>query len=163
METQNLKFVNKSPNPDPSYAHDGDSGFDLRAWIKGDEPNVFIDIDYMYGIILKPLERCLVHTGLHFELPEHTEMQVRPRSGASLKQGLTVLNAPGTVDNKYIGEVCVIAYNSSHKDIIIKTGDRIAQAVLCPVYLKELVNLSKVTNLDETERGADGFGSTGVN
>lgn len=156
IDTQNIKFVNKSNNPDPTYANDGDSGFDLRAWIdcEGD--------DQLY-ISLAPLERRMIHTGLYFELPKHTELQVRPRSGTSLKQGLIVLNTPGTVDEKYRGEVCVIVINLSNEFIKIHNGDRIAQAVLMPVYNFYLTSLEKVSEIDEnTGRGKNGFGSSGT-
>jgi dUTP pyrophosphatase len=127
-------FTNNSNNTDPEYAKVGDSGFDLRAFIS--EP-----------ITLKPLERKLVPTGLRFELPTNTELQVRPRSGMALKYGISVLNTPGTVDEGYRGEVGV--------------GERIAQGVIMNVVGQGISNLVKVNNLSETERGEGGFGSTG--
>lgn len=147
-----LEYVNLSDNPDPSYSHVGDSGFDLRAWIT--EGN--------RSIVLESLERRMVHTGLYFKLPEYTELQVRPRSGCSIKEGLSVINTPGTCDEMYRGEVCVLAVNLSNSRLVINSGDRIAQGVLCPVYNSRIVNLSKVDKIDDdTERGSDGFGSTG--
>ena len=141
-------FTNNSNNPDPEYAKVGDSGFDLRAYIS--EP-----------ITLKPLERKLVPTGLRFELPSNTELQVRPRSGMALKYGISVLNTPGTVDEGYRGEVGVIAVNLSNEDYTIQPGERIAQGVIMNVVGQGISKLVKVNNLSETERGEGGFGSTG--
>ena len=155
-----VKFVNESPNTDPEYAKEGDSGFDLRAWITEEETE---SVDELY-VTLKPLERRLIHTGLYFELPKDTEGQVRSRSGCSLKQGLIVLNSPGTIDSRFRGEVGIIAINLSNEDIKIKNGDRIAQMVICPVFCKECVNLIKQKSIDKnTERGSEKFGSTGIN
>ena len=161
-DVKTVKFVNVSPNADPQYAHDGDSGFDLRAWIGEFDEGAKVDGNGQYTLTLKSLERRLIHTGIYLELPEYTEAQVRPRSGMALKQGLSVLNTPGTVDNKYVGEVGVIAVNLSKKPITITNGDRIAQLTIMPVYLKELINLVKVEEVSETERGSKGFGSSGV-
>ena len=152
LEQQTLKFVNKSPNEDPFFKCKNDSGFDLRAWVQDDD-----------CIVLSPMKRTLVHTGLYFSLPENTEIQVRSRSGLSLKDGIIVLNTPGTVDQSYTGEVCVILINLSEQDFVIHTGDRIAQAVLMPVYNQPLVDLVPVDKIsDDTERGTGGFGHTGV-
>lgn len=157
-----LKFVNKSPNPNPQYAHDGDSGMDLRAWVRDEDANITDILGKKY-ISIQPFERRLIHTGIYVDLPENTEIQVRTRSGCALKQGLVVLNSPGTVDNFYRNEICVIAINLSNENIMICNGDRIAQMVLCPVYLKELVDLEEVDEINtNTERGTDGFGSTGI-
>ncbi len=144
------KFVNKSNNPDPEYAKEGDSGFDLRAFIE--QP-----------ITLKPLERKLIPTGLSFELPPNTELQVRPRSGMALKHGISCLNTPGTVDEGYRGDVGVIAVNLSNDEYTIQPGERIAQGVIMNVIGQRISNLSKVESLSETERGDGGFGSTGKN
>ena len=141
-------FTNNSNNPDPEYAKVGDSGFDLRAYIS--EP-----------ITLKPLERKLVPTGLRFELPTNTELQVRPRSGMALKYGISVLNTPGTVDEGYRGEVGVISVNLSNEDYTIQPGERIAQGVIMNVVGQGISKLVRVNNLSETERGEGGFGSTG--
>lgn len=142
------KFTNNSNNPDPEYSNVGDSGFDLRAFIS--EP-----------ITLKPLERKLIPTGLRFELPTSTELQVRPRSGMALKYGISVLNTPGTVDEGYRGEVGVIAVNLSNEDYTIQPGERIAQGVIMNVVGQGMSKLVRVNNLSETERGEGGFGSTG--
>lgn len=150
MEKKIIRIVNKSPNPDPVYAKEGDSGFDLRAWT--DEP-----------IILKPLERKLVHTGIYCELPEDTEIQVRPRSGCALKMGLSVCNTPGTIDLFYSGEIGVIAINLSNENLTINNGDRIAQAVLCPVFNSLNVEFEKISEVSSNEkRGNAGFGTTGI-
>lgn len=142
------KFTNNSNNPDPEYANVGDSGFDLRAYIP--EP-----------ITLKPLERKLIPTGLKFELSPNTELQVRPRSGMALKHGISVLNTPGTVDEGYRGDVGIIAVNLSNEEYTIQPGDRIAQAVIMNVVGQGISDLVKVTNLSDTTRGDNGFGSTG--
>ena len=144
------KFINNSNNEDPTYAKEGDSGFDLRAFI--DEP-----------VTLKPLERKLIPTGLKFELSPNTELQVRPRSGMALKHGISVLNTPGTVDEGYRGDVGIIAVNLSNEDYTIQPGERIAQAVIMNVVGHRLSNLEKVENLTETERGDTGYGSSGKN
>jgi len=144
------KFINNSNNEDPTYAKEGDSGFDLRAFI--DEP-----------VALKPLDRKLIPTGLKFELSPNTELQVRPRSGMALKHGISVLNTPGTVDEGYRGDVGIIAVNLSNEDYTIQPGERIAQAVIMNVVGHRLSNLEKVENLTETERGDTGYGSSGKN
>lgn len=153
----NIVFVNKSDNPNPEYQHVGDSGFDLRAFITVDEGGE------ERKITLQPLERRLVHTGLYFELARGTELQVRPRSGNAIKRGLTVINTPGTVDSQYRGEVCVLLINLSLQDQEVENGDRIAQAVICPVYTKEDCTLTEVEEIStNTERGTGGFNSTGI-
>ena len=144
------KFINNSNNPDPTYAKEGDSGFDLRAYIS--EP-----------VTLKPLERKLIPTGLKFELSPNTELQVRPRSGMALKHGISVLNTPGTVDEGYRGDVGIIAVNLSNEDYTIQPGERIAQAVIMNVIGHRVSNLEKVETLTETERGDTGYGSSGKN
>jgi dUTP pyrophosphatase len=146
----NLKFENKSNNPDPEYAKIGDSGFDIRANIE--EP-----------IILGPLDRYLIPTGLFFELPECFELQVRPRSGLAAKNGVTVLNTPGTVDDQYRGEVKIILVNLSNVNFTVNHGDRIAQGILANVSGQRLVNLMKVDTINkDTDRADGGFGSTGT-
>lgn len=132
--------------PAPAYAKAGDAGFDLRAAI--DDP-----------ILLGPTDRMIVPTGLKMAIPLGYEVQVRPRSGLVAKEGLTVLNTPGTIDSGYRGEVGVIAYNASDEPVIINRGDRIAQAVMAPLIEAQIYFIEA---LDETERGAHGFGSTGV-
>lgn len=145
-----FKFTNKSNNPDPEYATAGSSGFDLRANL--DEP-----------VTIKPHSVQIIPTGLYFEIPDNFEIQVRPRSGLAAKNGVTVLNTPGTIDADYRGEIKVILINHSDVGFFVNHGDRIAQAVIASVIGKNFVNLTKVNNIDEnTERGSGGFGSTGV-
>lgn len=143
-----LGFKNESNNQDPEYIYEGDSGFDLRA-------------NLTESVTLKPLERYMVPTGLSFEIPIGYEIQVRPRSGLAAKQGLSVLNSPGTVDQGYTGEVKVILVNLSNDTVTINHGERIAQAVLCPVITKRTATLKSLTQIHSTDRGDGGFGSTG--
>jgi len=151
MYKMNLKFVNKSNNPDPEYATDGSSGFDLRAFVDG-------------FMTLKPREFKIVPTGLSFDIPENMEIQVRSRSGLAAKNGVCVLNSPGTVDADYSGTIGVILINHSDEPFVIKNGDRIAQAVLTSVFSKNVVELEKIDEITKkTERGSGGYGSTGVN
>lgn len=146
----NFKFKNESDNPDPEYATAGSSGFDLRANLES-------------PITIPPHGVRIIPTGLYFEIPENFEIQVRPRSGLAAKNGVTVLNSPGTVDADYRGEVKVILINHSEVDFFVNHGDRIAQAVIASVIGKNFVKLEKVNNINEnTERGSGGFGSTGV-
>ena len=141
-----IKVVNKSKYNLPTYAKDLDSGMDVRANIE--DP-----------IILKPLERALVPTGLFFELPDNLEIQVRPRSGLAIKEGITVLNTPGTVDAGYRNEVKVILINLSNQEVTIEPGERIAQIVLSKIYRD---TLEEVLYIDEnTDRGLLGFGKSG--
>jgi len=132
---------------DPEYNYPSDSGFDLYSTV---------DLE------LKPFDRALVPTGLRFDIPDGTEIQVRPKSGLALKQGLTVLNTPGTVDSGYNGEIKVIIFNSSNLPVSIIKGMKIAQAVLCPVINGKWVDLVKVSNIEDKDRGDNGFGSTGI-
>ena len=141
-----IKVVNKSKHPLPHYATTQSAGMDLRANL--DEP-----------IILKPLDRTLVKTGIFMELPMGYEAQVRPRSGLAFKKGITVLNTPGTIDADYRGEVGVILVNLSNKDFVIEDGERVAQMVIAK---HEQPSWEEVEVLIETERGAGGFGSTGI-
>jgi dUTP pyrophosphatase len=131
----------------PKYNYESDSGFDLHA---------------IEDVLVEPLGRVLVPTGLKFDIPKGFEIQVRPKSGLALKEGLTVLNTPGTVDEGYDGEVKVIIYNVNGKSYQIKKGQKIAQAVLCPVRAGRSVNLREVIELTQKERGNNGFGSTGI-
>ena len=142
----NVQIINKSKHQIPAYETEGSAGMDLRANINE-------------AIILKPLERVIIKTGLFIALPIGFEAQVRPRSGLAAKKGITVLNAPGTVDADYRGEIGVILVNLSNEDFTINDGERIAQLVIAK---HERVNWKEVSVLDETERGAGGFGSTGV-
>lgn len=141
-----VQVINKSKHPLPAYATALSAGMDLRANIN--EP-----------IVLKPLERCLVPTGLFIALPPSYEAQVRPRSGLAIKKGITVLNAPGTIDADYRGEVCVVLVNLSSEPFVIEDGERIAQMI---VARHEQVEWDEVEVLTDTERGAGGFGHTGV-
>ena len=141
----NVKIINRSHHALPAYATVLSAGMDLRANL--DAP-----------ITLRPLERCLVPTGLFIALPQGYEAQVRPRSGLALKKGITVLNTPGTIDADYRGEIGVILVNLSAEEFIINDGERIAQMV---VARHETVAWEAVETLDETERGAGGFGHTG--
>lgn len=140
-----IKIVNKSKHPLPSYETPLSAGMDLRA-----------DIDS--PMVLRPMERAIVKTGLYIALPEGYEAQVRPRSGLAIKKGITCLNSPGTIDADYRGEIGVILVNLSREDFVINDGDRIAQMVIARHEKAEWVTAEE---LDETVRGAGGFGSTG--
>ena len=141
-----VKIINHAKHPLPSYATAGASGLDLRVHIKE-------------SITLQPLQRALVGTGLHIALPKGLEAQVRPRSGLAMKHGITVLNSPGTIDADYRGEIKVLLINLSDQPFVIEDGERIAQLV---VAAYEQVTWLPVTELDDTPRGAGGYGSTGV-
>lgn len=143
----NVQVINKSKHPLPAYATVASAGMDLRANLN--EP-----------IVLKPLQRCLVPTGLFMALPVGYEAQVRPRSGLAVKKGITVLNTPGTIDADYRGEVCVILVNLSTEDFVIEDGERIAQMVIAH---HEQVEWQPVEVLEDTERGSGGFGHSGTN
>jgi dUTP pyrophosphatase len=142
-----IKFINKSNNKNPDYAKEGDSGFDLRANENGS---------------LKPLERKLVGTGLYFELPKGYELQIRPRSGLAYKNGITVLNSPGTVDTGYRGEIKVLLVNLSDEKFNWEKGERIAQGVIAHRISTDYGKLIEVKEISESERGEGGFGSTGT-
>ena len=141
-----VRIINKSRNPLPSYQTLSSAGMDLRAEL--DEP-----------VRLEPLERAVVGTGLYMELPDGYEAQIRPRSGLAAKQGITVLNSPGTIDADYRGEIGVILANVSNAEVTIQHGDRIAQMVISQYQQAEWI---EVESLSETDRGSGGFGSTGV-
>lgn len=141
-----LNIVNKSNNAMPAYETVNSAGMDLRAYLPDGE------------LVIKPMQRTLVPTGLFMEIPVGYEGQVRPRSGLAIKSGITVLNSPGTIDADYRGEVKVILINLSDVDFMIKSGDRIAQLVIAKCEQMEVV---EVETLSETERGAGGFGHTG--
>ena len=141
-----LNIVNKSDNALPAYETVNSAGMDLRAYLPDGE------------LVIKPMQRALVPTGLFMEIPVGYEGQVRPRSGLAIKSGITVLNSPGTIDADYRGEVKVILINLSDVDFVIKSGDRIAQLVIAKHEQPEVV---EVEVLSETERGAGGFGHTG--
>ena len=141
-----VKIINKGHQPLPAYATPQSAGMDLRANI--DAP-----------VTLRPLERKLIPTGLYMALPEGYEAQIRPRSGLALKHGLTVLNSPGTIDSDYGGEVMVLLVNLSGDDFTVNDGERIAQMVIAR---HETARFETVSQLDDTERGAGGYGHTGV-
>jgi dUTP pyrophosphatase len=141
----NLHIINKSNNPMPAYETEFSAGMDLRAFITE-------------NIVLKPLQRSLVPTGLFIELPVGFEAQIRPRSGLAFKNGITVLNTPGTIDADYRGEIKVILVNLSADEFVIKSGERICQMIISK---HEKANLVEVDVLSDTIRGAGGFGHTG--
>lgn len=140
----------KKIHPDavtPKYAYPSDSGFDLHS---------------VEEIILPAFGRALVPTGLIFQFDENLEIQVRPKSGLAINQGLTVLNTPGTVDHGYSGEIKVIIFNTNNTSVTIPKGMKIGQAVLCPVFMGKNVQIVDIEELEERDRGANGFGSTGI-
>ena len=141
-----IRVINKSKNGLPAYETMHAAGMDLRA-------------DLEIGIQLKPLERTLVPTGLHIELPEGFEAQIRPRSGLAYKHGISIVNSPGTIDADYRGEIKVLLINLSTEIFEINTGDRIAQMVIAK---HEKINWDEVEDLNETSRGVGGYGHTGV-
>jgi dUTP pyrophosphatase len=145
MTQLSINIINRSSNPLPAYATSGSSGMDLRA-------------DLPAPITLKPLERVFIPTGLYMELPAGFEAQVRPRSGLAIKQGLTCLHTPGTIDADYRGEIKVILINLSGENQVIGHGDRIAQMVIQKV---EQITWIPVTEIEATERNEGGFGHTG--
>ena len=145
MSKINVRIINKSSNELPAYATDGSAGMDIRADLTG-------------PLVLKPLERQLVPTGLFIELPLGYEAQIRPRSGLAIKHGITCLNTPGTIDSDYRGEIKVILINLSNEDQALHPGDRIAQMVIAAV---EQVEWHQVETISETVRSAGGFGHTG--
>lgn len=140
-----IKVINKSTNALPSYETMASAGMDLRAHLD-------------QAITLKPMERKLIPTGLSMELPAGYEAQIRPRSGLALKNGITLLNAPGTIDADYRGDIGIILVNLSTEDFTVQPGDRIAQMVIAKY---EQIQWEQVEDLSETKRGAGGFGSTG--
>ena len=140
-----IKIINHSSNPLPGYATQGSSGMDIRASLETPKT-------------LRSLERALIPTGLFIELPEGYEAQIRPRSGLALKQGITCLNSPGTIDSDYRGEIKVILINLSDKDFVVNDGDRIAQMVIAT---HERITWIETETLQDSLRGAGGFGHTG--
>ncbi len=146
MQNISINIINKSANPLPAYTTAGASGMDIRASLNN-------------AVILQPLERSLIPTGLFIELPEGYEAQIRPRSGLAIKQGITCLNSPGTVDSDYRGELKVILINLSDAPQIINSGDRIAQMVIAKT---EKAELFLVQQLNDTIRGDGGFGHSGI-
>ena len=146
MTEVKIKILNTSTNALPEYATEGSSGMDIRASL-------------LSPVSLKPMERQLIPTGLFIELPTGHEAQIRPRSGLALKQGITCLNTPGTIDSDYRGEIKVLLVNLSGEEQMINNNDRIAQMVICKV---EKAAFILVQQLEETDRGAGGFGHTGL-
>lgn len=142
-----VKIVNTSDNPLPDYSTPYSAGMDLRASL--DRP-----------VILKPMQRALIPTGLFIELPGGFEAQIRPRSGLALKKGISVVNTPGTIDADYRGEIGIILINLSGEDFVVENGERICQMVINRV---ESIRWSQVESLEDSERGAGGFGHTGTN
>lgn len=142
-----VRVINHSNNPLPTYATEGSSGMDIRAYIKE-------------AVELKPLQRALIQTGLSIELPQGFEAQIRPRSGLAIKQGITCLNTPGTIDADYRGEIKIILINLSNETQMIQSGERIAQMVIQKV---EKINWELSVEIEDTNRSAGGFGSTGKN
>jgi dUTP pyrophosphatase len=146
MPLKKVKIVNKSDNDLPRYETEGSAGMDIRAMLS--EP-----------VILKPLQRALIPTGLYIELPDGYEAQIRPRSGLAFKKGLSILNSPGTIDSDYRGEIKVLLINLSNETAILNTGERIAQMVISKY---ERIAFEEVDELSETKRGVGGFGHTGI-
>ena len=146
MNTCEIKCVAKDGVAVPSYETSGAAGADVRAFLN--EP-----------VVIPVGKRAMIPTGLFFAIPEGFEIQVRPRSGLAAKNGVTVLNTPGTIDSDYRGEICIILVNLGDEDFVIHNGDRIAQAVIAPVVQ---CNFIKTDKINETERASGGFGSTGV-
>lgn len=144
-----LKFVNESDNPDPEFSKEGDSGFDIRAFVP-------------FEVKLPVGKVKLIPTGLYFEVEKGLEVQVRSRSGLAANKGIMVLNSPGTVDSGYRGEVKIILANLGEFPLTVKNGDRIAQGVVCPVYGEGNLTMTKVKKLSNSERNDGGFGHTGV-
>lgn len=140
-----IKIINKSRHALPEYATTQSAGMDLRANLSA-------------PVTLRPLERALIPTGLYIALPEGYEAQVRPRSGLAIKKGISIVNAPGTIDADYRGEICVVLINLSNEDFVVEDGERIAQMVIARY---EQAEFEAVDVLDETERGSGGFGHTG--
>jgi dUTP pyrophosphatase len=148
METVKVKIINKSHHPLPAYATAGSAGMDVRAYLP------------LGPVELKPLERALIPTGLYMQLPQGYECQIRPRSGLALRQGISLVNTPGTIDSDYRGEIGVILVNLSDQPFTVNDGERICQMVIAEYTRAEF---TQVETLDTTERGDGGFGHTGVN
>ncbi len=142
-----VRVINHSNNPLPAYATEGSSGMDIRAYVEA-------------TVELKPLQRALIPTGLSIELPQGFEAQIRPRSGLAIKQGITCLNTPGTIDADYRGEIKIILINLSNETQIVQSGERIAQMVIQKV---EKISWELAVEIEDTNRSAGGFGSTGKN
>jgi dUTP pyrophosphatase len=142
-----LKYINSSENKNPHYEYSSDSGFDLRA---------------SEEVWVQPNSRALIPTGIRLDISESYEVQIRSKSGLALNQGLFVLNSPGTIDSGYQGEIKVILFNTTNERVKIQKGQKIAQAVLCPVICGKFVNLIQVEKIEDKDRNSNGFGSTGL-
>jgi dUTP pyrophosphatase len=145
-----VKLLIKKINDDaiiPKFAYETDSGFDLHS---------------ISDYTIQPLSRCLISTGLVFDIPENHEIQIRSKSGLAINQGLFVLNSPGTVDQGYTGEIKVILFNTNNEEFTIKKGMKVAQAVLCPVVCGKWLNIETVSDIENKDRDSKGFGSTGI-
>jgi dUTP pyrophosphatase len=142
-----LKFVNTSDNVNPSYVYPSDSGFDLRA---------------AEEVVIGANSRALIPTGIRLDITDSYEVQIRSKSGLALNQGLFVLNSPGTIDSGYQGEIKVILFNTTNQSIKIEKGQKVAQAVLCPVLNGNWVDLVEVKDIESKDRNDNGFGSTGI-
>lgn len=140
-----IKIVNRSKHPLPAYSTEASAGMDLRANLEDD-------------VVMEPGERKLIKTGLYVEIPAGFEAQIRPRSGLAISKGITVLNSPGTIDSDYRGEICVILINLSNEKFVIKDGERICQMIIARHEKAEWINVS---DLEDSGRGAGGFGHTG--
>jgi dUTP pyrophosphatase len=143
-----LNYSSSNENSvEPKYVYETDSGFDLHSTEE---------------VYIEPFDRALIPTGLHFDIPQGYEIQVRSKSGLALKQGLMVLNSPGTVDQGYTGEIKVIIFNTSKRTVKIERGQKIGQAVLCPVVCGKWIELKRVSDIEDKDRSDNGFGSTGI-
>jgi dUTP pyrophosphatase len=151
MKQVTVQIVNKSRNPNPKYSTLLAAGFDIAAMVDGTS-----------RVMIYPGKICLVHTGLYVAIPDGYELQIRPRSGLAIKQGISIVNTPGTIDADYRGEIGVILINHGEEAVGFANGDRIAQAVLSPVEQVAWIELDKIEDLPKTDRGEDGFGSTGI-
>ncbi len=148
-----VQIINSSPNALPKYAKEGDAGMDIHAWVNPEYSNVG---DTTFKLMAGT--RALIHTGIKSKIPSGYQIEVRPRSGLALKHGIMVLNSPGTIDENYIGEICIILYNTSDINFTIRNGDRIAQLVLMK---SPKIEWDIVDTLEDTNRGSGGFGHTG--
>lgn len=154
LQKVNLEILKLDPRVEtPFYASAGSAGFDLRAFMPG-EPDIVLKANG---------GRAKVSTGLKFVIPEGYEVQIRPRSGLAFKNGISLTNTPGTIDSDYRGEIQILMINHGAEDFVVKHGERIAQAVIAPVWQAEFIEISEMPSEENNERGAGGFGSTGTN
>ena len=154
LQKVNLQILKLDPDVEtPFYASAGSAGFDLRAFMPG-EPDIVLKANG---------GRAKVSTGLKFVIPEGYEVQIRPRSGLAFKNGISLTNTPGTIDSDYRGEIQILMINHGTEDFVVKHGERIAQAVIAPVWQAEFIEIAEMPSEENNERGAGGFGSTGTN